>query len=222
MPLAGTVQSAPAGSAGFDSDTVLSADTAHQFASQGYRFCLRYLSRSGAESAGDLTTQEATDILNAGLALMGVQHVRAPGWMPSADLGSQDGAAAASHAQAIGFPPGVNVWCDLEGVSSAAAAADVIGYCNAWYAAVALAAYVPGLYVGASAGLTGEQLYDNLAFEHYWQSASSVPMVASRGYQMVQTLQPGTVNDISIDHDMTQTDHLGGQVQWLAPAVLQE
>lgn len=218
MSLAGTVQSAPAGSAGFDSDTVLSANTALQFAGQGYSFCVRYLSRSGAESTGDLSTQEATDILGAGLALMGVQHVRAVGWMPTADLGSQDGAAAASHAQAIGFPVGVNVWCDLEGISTSAAVADIIGYCNAWYAAVALAAYVPGLYVGTSIELTGEQLYDSLPFEHYWKSASNVPVVASRGYQMVQTLQSGTVNDVGIDHDVTQTDSLGGQVQWLAPA----
>lgn len=216
MPLAGTVQGAPAGAPGFDSDTVISAATAQQFYAQGYRFCVRYLSRSGAESSGDLSVQEATDILAGGLALMGVQHVRSVGWMPTADLGGQDGTAAASHAQAIGFPTNMNIWCDLEGVSTSATVADIIGYCNAWYAAVTLAGYLPGLYVGTSIELNGQQLYD-LPFRSYWKSASNVPAVAVRGYQMVQTLEQNLVNGVGIDRDVTQTDSLGGQVQWLAP-----
>lgn len=214
MPLPGTVQSAPAGALGFDADTVITAAVAQQFHAQGYRFAVRYLSLAAQQAAGDLSAGEATAILSAGLALMPVQHVRLAGWQPTAALGAQDGGRAASHALAIGFAPGVNVWCDLEGVAAATVASDVAAYCNAWYRAVAQAGLVPGLYVGASAGLNGQQLYTDLAFQHYWQSCSAVPQVATRGYQMVQTLQPEPVNGIGIDRDMTQADLLGGRVLW--------
>ncbi len=215
--LNGTVQTAPNGSRGFDADSVLSAETASQFFGGGYVFCLRYLSRGGQESTSDLTTQEASDILGAGLALMPVQHVSAAGWQPTAALGTQYGAAAASHAQTVGFPAGVNVWCDLEGVATGASASNVIAYCNAWYAAVASAGYVPGLYVGANCGLDSQQLYD-LQFQHYWRSESgSAPVVATRGYQMTQSFVPDPVFGIGIDSDVTQADALSGRVLWLAP-----
>ncbi|MES2947633.1 MAG: DUF1906 domain-containing protein [Pseudomonadota bacterium] len=218
--LNGTVQTAPNGSRGFDADSVLSKETARQFFGSGYVFCLRYLSRGGQESTSDLTTQEASDILGAGLALMPVQHVSAAGWQPTAALGTQYGGTAASHAQTIGFPAGVNVWCDLEGVDSATTASDAIAYCNAWYTAVASAGYAPGLYVGANCGLSGQQLYQDLEFQHYWKSESQVPVVATRGYQMVQSLVAQPVFGIGIDSDVTQADALGGRVLWLAPRPL--
>ena len=78
MPLPGQVQDAASSVPGFDCDAVLSADLARQFFPQGYKFCLHYLSR--AQAAQNLSPQEATDILNSGLALMPVQHARPPGW----------------------------------------------------------------------------------------------------------------------------------------------
>ena len=214
MPLPGTVQPASPGALGFDADSHISANVAQLFAGQGYAFCVRYLSRGPVQAARDLSPAEANAILGAGLALMAVQHVRNAGWLPTAALGQSDGTNAARNAAAIGFPPGVNIWCDLEGVNQAAAAQDVIGDCNAWYAAVLAGGFVPGLYVGANAILTGQQLYD-LAFQHYWQSESKVPAIPVRGYQMVQTLVPQPVNGIGIDQDVTQTDQQGGQALWL-------
>lgn len=212
--LPGTVSAAPSGAAGFDADSVISLTCAQQFASQGYSFCLRYLSLGAGQSCGDLSPEEANDILQGGLCLMPVQHVEEPGWSPTTEIGQEHGSNAATNAQAIGFPAGVNVWCDLEGVGSSASAQDVTNYCTAWITAVSAAGYVPGLYVGSEAGLTSEQLYD-LPFQHYWQSCSQVPGVAVRGYQMVQTLVEGLVNGIGIDHDRTQTDNEGGQILWL-------
>ena len=214
MTLPGSVQSASPGLLGFDSNTVITLETAQMFFADGYRFCIRYVSR-GQESNTDLTTDEATDILNACLALMPVQHVRASGWMPSESLGTQDGTAAASNAGDVGFPAGVNVWLDLEGVSNSATAQVVIDYCNAWFDAVAQADYVPGIYVGSSAILTSEQLFSNLSFQHYWRSQSNVPNVEQRGYQLLQLYPSVTVNGIGIDIDVTQNDYMGGQVQWL-------
>jgi hypothetical protein len=144
---------------------------------------------------------------------MPVQHFRTAS-SPNQSLGRQDGQNATANAQSVGFPAGVNLWCDLEGVDPAAQAQDVIAYCEAWYQAVNAAGYVPGLYVGAGALLTGQQLYD-LSFQHYWQSASIVPDIPTRGYQLLQLWPPISINGVWIDLDVAQNDNLGGQAQWL-------
>lgn len=213
--LPGTVQAAPPGLKGFDSAGIVSSSTAQAFASSGYSFCVRYLSRGTQQASGDLSAAEATTILNAGLALMAVQHVRTPGWVPSASMGAQDGTNGANNAKSIGLPAGINIWCDLEGVATGTPAQAVIDYCQAWYNAVKIAGYVPGLYVGAGAVLTGDQLYYKLSFQHYWKSMSNVPMVTKRGYQLIQSAQTTGPNNFPIDPDTTQTDNLGGTVIWL-------
>ncbi len=214
--LPGQVKSAPANSKGFDADSrITSVAVAQAFHQSGFSFGIRYLAHGPHQGSGDLSTAEAIHILQGGLALMPVQHVRQPGWIPNQGLGTQDGQFAAQHANAIGFPPGVNVWCDLEGVANNVSAQDVISYCNAWYDAVHGAGFIPGIYVGANAILTGQQLFQNLKFQHYWKSLSHVPPIPVRGYQMIQTGVAGTVHGISIDADMTQTDQKGGQAQWV-------
>jgi len=214
MALSGNIQAAPNGALGFDADTAISSNVAQQFVSQGYAFCVRYLSRTQGQAPGDLSAAEANAILGAGMALMAVQHVRAPGWSPTAALGQQDGANAGFNAGEIGIPAGVNIWCDLEGVNAASVAPDVIGYCNAWFDAVAAAGFVPGLYVGANCILDGQQIYD-LKYQHYWKSLSRVPVLPARGYQLVQTGVTDPVNGIGIDQDVAQTDSAGGQAIWL-------
>ncbi len=82
----------------------------------GYKFCLRYLSLADQQSPGDLSRQEAIDILNSGLALMPVQHVREQGWFANQVVGEQCGQNASANAQEPRVPTGVTVWCDLEGV----------------------------------------------------------------------------------------------------------
>jgi len=213
MALNGTVQGATAGACGFDADTKITAGLAQQFFALGYRFCLRYVSR-GPEASKDLSSDEASAILGAGLALMPVQHANEGGWSPSASLGQQDGTAAAANAATVGFPAGVNVWCDLEGVDPTVEAPAVTAYCRAWFDAVDAAGFIPGLYVGAEAILTGRQLFA-LPFQHYWRSQSSVPAIPKRGYQLIQFLPSVSVNGIDIDVDVIQTDKLGGQPQWL-------
>ncbi|HEX6912086.1 MAG TPA: glycoside hydrolase domain-containing protein, partial [Longimicrobium sp.] len=166
------------------------------------------------------TAQEANDILDAGLALMPVQHVLDPGWAPTQSLGAEYGANAAGFAQQVGFPPGVNVWCDLECVADDTPASNVTAYCNAWYDAVAGAGYVPGLYVGYQPGLTGQQLYGTLRFQHYWAAynVDGVSTPRPRGWQMIQTVGSGTIGGITTeayDADTTRTDGKGGTPLWL-------
>lgn len=213
MSLPGHVEAATPSVPGFDCDTTLSASLAQAFYAQGYKFCFRYLSRE-TESAQDLSELEATDIVNSGLALIPVQHVRSQGWSPNQNLGHEDGQNAAQNAQLVGFPAGVSVWCDLEGVNGAAQAQDVIDYCEAWYEAVQAAGYASGLYVGAGALLTGQQLYD-LSFQHYWRSQSRVPEIPNRGYQLIQLFPSIEINGVGVDIDVAQNDKEGGQAQWL-------
>jgi hypothetical protein len=213
MSLPGQLESAAPFVPGFDSNTIITTATAQQCFAQGYKFCLRYLSL-GEQASKDLSEPEATNILSSGLALMPVQHVRRQGWSPTQALGQQYGQSAAANAQSVGFPTGVNVWCDLEGVNPAAAPDDVIAYCEAWYQAVNAAGFIPGIYVGASAILTGQQLFD-LSFEHYWRSQSRVPEIPTRGYQLQQLYPSISINGIAVDIDITQNDNSGGQAQWL-------
>ncbi|MDN3581002.1 DUF1906 domain-containing protein [Mucilaginibacter flavus] len=215
IALPGTVQPAAAGLSGFDINSPVSATAAAGFKNAGYAFCIRYIPRTAQLQAGNLTNAEALHILNAGLALMAVQHVANDGWVPSAALGTQYGSYAALYAtQIVGLPPGVNIWLDLEGVNQQAPAADVIAYCQAWYTEVKSAGYEPGIYVGWDAGLTSQQLYTKLSFSHYWRAYNG-PDVATRGFQILQHTQK-LVNGFMIDPNVTQTDHLGGTAIWLA------
>jgi len=216
--LPGTVQAASSGAVGFDCDTKLTADSASAFAAAGFRFAIRYLTRDAPEAESDLTTQEALDILGAGLALMAVQHVAPAGWVPSAGLGTEQGGYAAANAMLVGLPPGVSVWLDLEGVAAGTPSSDVAAYCNAWYAPVAEAGYVPGLYVGSGDILDGDELFEDLAFTLFCQSGSDVPDVATYGYCMVQTIAGDVLDGVAYDSDVVQPDDLCALPFWLAPA----
>jgi hypothetical protein len=199
---------------GFDANTPLSKSDADLFVAQGFAFCLRYVSRSEPK-AGDLSAAEAEIILSAGLALMPVQHVAQDGWTPSAQLGKENGAAAVAHVQQVGFPAGVNVWLDLEGVKKDTAKAEVIDHCNAWFQVVSDAGFAPGVYVGANCGLEAEDLYWRLKTTHYWKSGSRVPSIPMRGYQLTQKIISGDkIGRISIDRNVTQNDSFGGAVLW--------
>lgn len=203
--------SAPPGDNGIDTNSVISQSSGAAYRQMGDVFAVRYISRGSSEDSGDLTHGEAAGILAGGLALMPVQHVRLSPWQPTGDLGTSDGKAAGALSASVGFPTGVNVWCDLEGVDTSSSAADVTAYADNWAAAVTAAGYVPGLYVGANSGLTADQL-GSLNFQHYWKSFSTVPTVTGRGYQLIQS-----ANSQSVDNDKTQNDDKGGSVIWLHP-----
>jgi hypothetical protein len=215
--LSGTAQAAPAGVKGFDVNRIINDKQADAFWNAGFRFALRYVGREAMDPKKDLSTQEAEMLLSKGFALMPVQHVLKGEWMPTASLGSEYGANAARFSQQIGFPPGVNVWLDLESVNTNAAAADVIAYCNNWYAEVAGAGYVPGVYIGWQPGLTSQHLYANLKFQHYWKAYNADANPQPRGYQLIQSSSSVPVGEVGGDYDVdtTETDGRGGQVLWL-------
>jgi hypothetical protein len=206
--LPGRIQPVPNGATGFDVNSVLTTAQAQSFKNAGYTFCIRYVPRRPELQEGNLTQTEAHDILNAGLSLMAVQHVELPPWHPNAALGSLYGNYAATYSmQIVELPPGVSVWCDLEGVAPGTPAEDVIGYCQAWYNAVQSAGYVPGIYVGYDVILTPDQLYNDLPFRHYWRAYNG-PEVSTRGFQLIQKLEE-TLDGVTFDPDVAQTDGMG-------------
>lgn len=213
---------------GFDVNQPISAAQASIFYAAGYRFCLRYVSLSGSTHTNDLSVREASDILEAGLALMPVQHCPAGekiedengeekdvGWVANEENGRTRGQNAAKHVKDLGIVGPINVWCDLENVSAKSSASDIIAYCNAWYDAVNAAGYAPGLYVGPCAHLTADQLY-GLKMQHYWKSGCDVPIVSKRGYQMFQSgHDKETIHGVDVDVDYAGIDLKGGRVAWL-------
>jgi hypothetical protein len=216
VTLPGSVVRAPQGLQGFDANTVLTSSLAQQLRDAGFAFCLRYLSRAARQPASDLTIAEARRILAAKLALMPVQHVAPEGWVPTANLGTTNGSHAAQHALDLGFPPGVNVWLDLEGVAPSVPSQVVIDYCNAWFTEVEAVGFVSGIYVGANAILSGDELYWRLKTKHYWHSLSRVPDIPHRGYQMFQSAVRHPLAGVDIDRNVTMNDAFGDSVLWLA------
>ncbi|HLZ86091.1 MAG TPA: DUF1906 domain-containing protein [Puia sp.] len=213
--LPGSIRPAAAGLSGFDVNAPLTSAEAQNFKNAGYSFCIRYLPRTAGLLQNNLTNAEALVILDAGLALMAVQHVALPGWQPNTNLGTLYGNFAATYAkQVVRLPPGMNIWCDLEGVAPGTPPQEVIAYCQAWYYSVHTAGYIPGIYVGYDTMLSPEQLYNDISFQHYWQAYNG-PDVATRGFQLIQETEK-TLNGIPFDPDLTKTDNMGDSALWLS------
>lgn len=204
---------------GFDSDAVLTADDCKQFYNEGYRFAIRYLSLGPTLLAGDISYNELYAILNTPLGVYLVQHVRYPGWMPTWDMGAQDGQNSAAQAKAVGYQPGKTIWLDLEGVNPGANPQDIINYCTAWYDTVFAGGFVPGLYVGANSGLTGDQL-TNLPFKYFWKSCSTVPELPGRMYSLVQECL-GWNFPKDMDRDTLYADAAGNTPPMMSKALIE-
>lgn len=214
MTLPGKVIEAPNGSLGFDCNTPLSIANAKLFRDNKKRFAIRYVGRE-KNHVNDLSHSEAANILAMGLGLMVVQHVHPDsekaGWWPFGKMGKAYGTFAAVSALDAGIRLGTNVWLDLEGVAPKADARDVIAYCNEWHQAVGELGFTPGIYVGFSPILNGDQLYRRLRFEHYWAAynLNKDQHPAVRDVQMIQGLEK-TLGGITYDPDEIKADKLGG------------
>jgi len=203
-------------SQGFDVNQPLTPGQAAEFKSAGMEFCIRYIPRTIALIKGNLTIPERDIILNAGLSLMVVQHVAMPGWFPTAELGTQYGSYAATYAEVIGLPKGMNIWVDLETPSIGATEENIIAYANAWYDSVLSAGYIPGIYCGFGIPLSPKQLHDDLKYSHYWRAYNG-PDVATRGYCIVQHTAK-SLNGIDYDPNTVAPDLLGDLPMWLSPS----
>ena len=181
--LPGQVLAAPQGLHGIDSNTVLNDSHCRAVKARGFSFCLRYVSRGEREQAHDLHEAEARTILDAGLALMPVQHVARAGWSPTKSLGTTYGRNAAAYVSEIGFPPGVNVWLDLEGVKNSTSHAAVTathGF-QRWNPPDSFPAFT-----SAPEPFSQARKFSGVFAQHFWRSGSRVPDVPHQGYQLIQ------------------------------------
>jgi hypothetical protein len=224
MGISGEVVQAGAGIIGFDTTDRLNIATAKQYYNKGYRFCVRYIGRGDGKSKyDDLTEAEGQVIVDTGMALMVVQHPLAEGWTPTESMGSSFGSNAAKLAGDAGLPLGVTVWLDLEGVKQTTANQAVIDFCNAWFSEVSAVGYSTGVYIGASPGVSPDQMYWNLKTQSYWKGGSSAKAgvpddIPHRGYQLIQHIQNPGPNEF--DSDVTKLDAFGGGVSWVSGTVL--
>lgn len=200
-------------SIGFDCDTNLSLDAARAFVLADMSFVVRYVSRYAPEE-GDLSSDEVQNILDAGLALMIVQHAPEQGWSPSVAVAKMWAEAAVQNTLALNIPRGLTIWNDHEGVLMSSTPSAISAHLNAWSQVILDAGYQPGLYVGFDSGLNAHQLYNDLILTRYWKSASNVPAPAKRGFCMQQMLVSGLIANVAYDKDIVSLDYLGGIPNW--------
>lgn len=209
----GTVED---GTLGFDCNAVLTLAQAKAFYNDGFRFVFRYISRNYPMNSYDLTAVECEVIHAAGLAIGIVQHVAREGWHATGALGKVYGDNAAKQVASLGFPKGMTVWCDLEGVNTTNPDSDAIAYATEWYNALNTD-YYPGLYCGWHTDLNGTQI-GNLPFRSYWSAynlnANEFP---SRGFQIRQGNE-SIKHGVKYDPDTASADKHGDRCWFYHPA----
>lgn len=152
--------------------------------------------------------------LKAGLAVMTFQGYWAPAWnqSPATRAGS-----AVYYALKADYEKGAIIWLDWESVTLSAAAS--AHWIDAWAKAIAAGGYVPGLWVGEPQPLTSEQLWLLPNIQHYGRTSSaSVPTVANRGYQLIQTAEGDSYDGQPVDMDTLVPDQKGGVAPYMRNA----
>lgn len=105
-----------------------------------------------------------------------------------ADAGKIVGEAAVYNAIGIGIPAKATIVCDCEW-SNPPPKDKQIAYIEEWGKQLHAANYTPCLYVSPDLALTSKELYALRYIKAYWKSASAVPTVDTRGYQVMQSLE---------------------------------
>jgi hypothetical protein len=149
--------------------------------------------------------------LAAGLRVMLFQGYYPPDWH-TLDAAALRARELVDLARALGFPAadnGPTLWLDLEDTGSVSAN-DMFGWCSLWGRIVRDAGFSAGIYVGAGQPLGSDELWNIVPVSHYWRSASQVPDVAVRGYQLVQERVNQMTYGVWVDYDRVERDRLGG------------
>lgn len=160
--------------------------------------------------------------LQAGVAVMLFQGYWGPAWSQSS-MATQRAAYAVQQLKAVGYPTTDVVWLDAEEMGSLSSTA-ALSWINAWNDELLKAGYTElGVYVGAGCPMSGTEWYQGLSkTTHYWRSASHVPTVATRGYQVIQTAVNHTVGGVTVDLDTVQADSLHATpnaIHWPSSAI---
>ena len=135
-----------------------------------------------------LSIQERDELLRAGWDIGIVQRGVGKRNSGGRDAGLHVGESAVYNASGVGILPGATIFCDCEW--STPPSKDMqIEYINAWASQVKSAGYIAGLYVSPDLSLSSSDLYALPYTQAYWKSASYVPTVDTRGFQVLQSLE---------------------------------
>jgi len=202
----------PAGTKLADTIAPLDIPTLKAFLADGIRGVIAYLN-------GNLTEQLLTNCMSLGMGVIPVNFSHQSGWIPTATLGAQDGAASLRALKALGVPlVGLNDWIDIEGCG-----ADPTLYIDSYAQTITgnASGIVPGEYVGAGGLLNAQKLYALPGVHAYWHSCSQGIPEPECGFVMVQLpppniIVPGTRTEV--DYDFACRDFRGRAPTWLVAA----
>jgi Domain of unknown function (DUF1906) len=190
----------PHGARGADMVQTLTDSTAAALKAAGFDFVVRYL--------GGLSPAELAIILAAGLGVELVTYSRAPGWAPSLDMGLADGRTDRGHLDALGIPPGMVVWIDLEGARGTSA--EVSDWVTARASTLTNVGFVAGVYAGAGCVLNAAELYSLKGVTRYWRAFNQGIPEPACGFCQFQTFPPNqTRAGVLVDVDFVQSDYHG-------------
>jgi hypothetical protein len=180
----------------------------------GYAGVARYVPLPGLPGTKDIHQEEVDAIMETGLGLLLVQHVRFPHWDPRDHSGADDAQVAVNFAKQAGYLPGAHIFIDLEGIVPGTGKATK-AFTEAWAATVARAGYRAGCYVGFDVPLSAQELFDLHIIDSYWSDADP-RQVAVRGFSIKQGSQI-TIAETAFDPDDVQPDQKGETPVWMAP-----
>lgn len=168
---------------------------------------------------GAMNTLRLNHLLEAGLAFMPVTFGMKKGVPLTSKLGASFGKTSASHAKGLGVLHKTTTFLDLEGCTGSAK--DVWAFCDEWSKPILDAGLEAGLYVGAGAILSGEELYSLPGFTCYWQSLSretdAKGLIAEPrcGWQMIQLYPSVSVGNVLVDWNVVQKDYKSRLPTWM-------
>jgi len=190
----------PMAARGVDTVRLLTEAEALALRAAGVDYAIQYL--------GSVTADGVAGIIGAGLGLYPVTF--ADQW---------DGPKTVAELEALGIPAGTTVFLDVEGVGPTITPAALIEKINAWADAVSHAGFISGLYVGAQAQLTSQELYELRIFR-YWKGLSKVIdrngalAEPACGWCLVQLYPTSTCAGVLVDFSFVQRDYKGRIAPW--------
>jgi hypothetical protein len=183
-----------------------------QIRDAGYSGVGRYVPLPSNSPARDIDAAELGAIMEVGLGLLLVQHVRAGTWDPANHSGEADARTAVQFARAAGYPAGAHLFIDLESIGGSGAATKT--FAEAWANVVVGAGFLAGAYIGFSVPLNPQELFDLHSITSYWSDLGP-RVVAQRGFAIKQHAEI-EIAGTRFDPDTIQADDLGQTPAWAA------
>jgi hypothetical protein len=209
------VRPAPVGSRWLDTVEVLTPAIIADAKAMGFDGVVRY--------ADSLTIIEKMDILNGQMGLQTAGYSRPAGWIPSPQLGIDDGNKYVAFLKSLVILPTCTHWIDNEGMNiSGSTNIARMGYINQYAKILLGAGFDPGAYIGYGVGLNNAELYSTVP-DHYWHSLSKVtdevgaisePNCGWSFYQLYPTQNLRGIG--SVDISVVQMDYQGRRPNCMA------